>query len=86
MVAEPFTVEKAGMGVGSEEGQKGGCVEIVRFEEEKDDMWECPFCGVYLSKIVFAEWLRTLHLPSCGMSGELTVSVEFLLDSGAEEM
>ena len=49
-------------------------------------MREHPFCGVHLSSVVFAEWLCMLHLPSCGTSGELTVSVEVLLDGGAEEM
>ena len=63
------------MGVGLEEGQKVGCVEKVRFEKEKDDMWESPFCCVHLLKIVFAEWLCMLCLPSCGMNRELTISV-----------
>ena len=74
------------MGVGSEEGCKGDCVEIVGLEAEKDYMQECLFCGVYLSNVVFAKWLHMLHLPSCGTSWELTVSVKVLLDGGAEEM
>ena len=53
MEVEPFMVEKAGTGVGLEEGQKGGCIKKVRFEKEEDDMWEGLFCGVYLLKVIF---------------------------------
>ena len=49
-------------------------------------MRERPFCGIHLSSVVFAEWLHTLHLPSSGTSGELTVSLDVLLDGGAEEV
>ena len=49
-------------------------------------MRERLFCGIHLSSVVFAEWLHTLHLSSSGTSGELTVSVEVLLDGGAEEV
>ena len=49
MDAVPFTMEEAGMKVGTEKGQEGRSSKKARFEEEKDDMLEGTFCGVNLS-------------------------------------